>query len=484
MTTAARPSRARSPATTPPGGARPPSTRSIRAASPTPTATGSATSAGITSRVPYLRRARDRRGLAEPVLPVGARRRRLRRRRLPRRRPAAGHARRLRRDARGAARGGHPRRRRHRAQPHLRPARVVPGGARGRPRVARRAIATSSATGRGPDGAEPPTDWESVVRRLGVGAGRRRPVVPALLRGRAARPQLGQPRGARRLRAHAAVLVRSRRRRLPHRRRAHADEGSRPSRCRRRPSWTPCPATASTRSSTATTCTRSTPSGARSSTSTTRRARRSPRRGSTARGVPLLRERREPRPGVQLRPARGGLRRRASSAAIVDRQPRARRGIGLVHDVGALQPRRRPACHALRAAAPGARRRRAARAQARQRVAAVGRQRSPCSTVRADSGARGPPRSSCSALPGLGLPVPGRGARPARGRRDRRCRTAGPDVLPQSRRRRGTGRMPRPPALAQRRHSFGFGADGAHLPQPAWFAELASRRRRTTPPRR
>ena len=90
--------------------------------------------AGITSRVPYLADTRDRRGLAEPVLPVRARRRRLRRRRLPRRRPAPGHARRLRRDARGAARSRHPRRRRHRAQPHLRPARVVPGGARGRPR--------------------------------------------------------------------------------------------------------------------------------------------------------------------------------------------------------------------------------------------------------------------------------------------------------------------------------------------------------------
>ena len=39
------------------------------------------------------------------------------------------------------------------------------------------------------------------VRRLRLGAGRRRPVVPPPLRRRAARPQLGQPRGPRGLRA-------------------------------------------------------------------------------------------------------------------------------------------------------------------------------------------------------------------------------------------------------------------------------------------
>ena len=54
-------------------------------------------------------------------------------------------------------------------------------------------------------------------------------------------------------------------------------------------------------------------------------------------------------------------------------------------------------------------------------------------------------------LPGLGVPVPGRGAGPARGRRDRRCLTAGPDLLPQSRVGHGTGRMPRPAALDAQR---------------------------------
>ena len=55
---------------------------------------------GITAKVPYLAVAGHRRRLAEPVLPVGARRRRLRRRRLPRRRPEARHPGRLRRDGR------------------------------------------------------------------------------------------------------------------------------------------------------------------------------------------------------------------------------------------------------------------------------------------------------------------------------------------------------------------------------------------------
>ena len=137
--------------------------------------------------------------------------------------------------------------------------------------------------GKGPDGAEPPTDWVSV---FGGSAWERvagRAVVPAQLRRRAARPQLGQPRGAGRLRAHAAVLVGPRGRRVPHRRRAHAHEGPHRAAAARRPSSRRCPSTASTRSSTATTCTRSTPSGAGCSTSTTRRARPSPRRGSIRR---------------------------------------------------------------------------------------------------------------------------------------------------------------------------------------------------------
>ena len=89
-------------------------------------------------------RAGCRRRVAEPVLPVGAGRRRLRRRRLPRRRPADRHARAVRRAPHRPAPRGHPADRRHRPEPHLQPARVVPGGAR-RPRRARGpASATSS----------------------------------------------------------------------------------------------------------------------------------------------------------------------------------------------------------------------------------------------------------------------------------------------------------------------------------------------------
>ena len=56
------------------------------------------------------------------------------------------------------------------------------------------------------------------LRRPGVDAGARRPVVPAHLRAGAARPGLHQPRGARRPRGDDAVLARPRRRRLPDRR--------------------------------------------------------------------------------------------------------------------------------------------------------------------------------------------------------------------------------------------------------------------------
>ena len=52
-----------------------------------------------------------------------------------------------------------------------------------------------------------------------------RPVVPAPVRAGAARPRLGEPRGRRRVRGRAAVLVRPRRGRRPGRRRARARQG-------------------------------------------------------------------------------------------------------------------------------------------------------------------------------------------------------------------------------------------------------------------
>ncbi len=80
---------------------------------------------------------RDRRHLplADALLPVGEPRRRLRRRRLPRRRPQARDARRPGRAGADGARARHPRDRRPGGEPHLRPAPLVPGGAR-RPRLA------------------------------------------------------------------------------------------------------------------------------------------------------------------------------------------------------------------------------------------------------------------------------------------------------------------------------------------------------------
>ena len=124
------------------------------------------------------------------------------------------------------------------------------------------------------------------LRRPGLDARRRRPVVPALVRQRAARLGLGQPGGARGLPDHAAVLVGPRRRRVPRRRGARSrEEPARGAAVHGRARGA-AEATATTRCGTATRCTRSTPSGGRCSTSTTRRASPWPRPGSSRRVVP------------------------------------------------------------------------------------------------------------------------------------------------------------------------------------------------------
>ena len=60
--------------------------------------------------------------------------------------------------------------RRHRAQPHLRPAPLVPGGARRRPRLAG-ARPLPLPRGQGAHGELPPNDWESDLRRPGLDPG-------------------------------------------------------------------------------------------------------------------------------------------------------------------------------------------------------------------------------------------------------------------------------------------------------------------------
>ena len=88
-----------------------------------------------------------------------------------------------------------------------------------------------------------------------------------------------------------------------------------------------------------------------------------------------------------------------------------------------------------------------------------------------DFAARGPPPSSCSGCPGSAYLYQGEELGLHEVAEDRRCRTAGPDVLPQPRGGHGTGRagcrVPLP--WTRTGSSFGFGDDGAHLPQPAWF---------------
>ena len=215
-----------------PGGRPPSSTRSTSAASPTATATASATSRDCATALPYLARARRRRHLDQPLVPVTDGRRRLRRGRLPRHRTALRHPGRGRPGDRRGARGRHPRAARHRAQPHFGPARWFVAALAGDPKASASAITFGPVEGK--DGAQPPNDWQSVFGGPAWTRVRRRRVVPAPLRARPARLQLGEPRGARRVRGRAGVLVRQGRRRLPHRRRARSGEGRRPARRRRR----------------------------------------------------------------------------------------------------------------------------------------------------------------------------------------------------------------------------------------------------------
>ena len=176
----------------------------------TPTATGSATCAGIAGapRPPDL--ARRRRRLAVADLPLADEGLRLRHLRPHRRRAAVRHARRLRRAGRRRARARAAAAARLRPEPHVGRAPVVP-----------RAPASTTCWAD-----EPPQQLAQRVRRAGVDARpRARPLLLPRLPARAARPRLAQPRAARGDARRAALLARPRRRRLPRRRAAPGAEG-------------------------------------------------------------------------------------------------------------------------------------------------------------------------------------------------------------------------------------------------------------------
>ena len=183
--------------------------------------------------------------------------------------------------------------RRPRAQPHLRRARVVPGGARGRTRQPRtRPLRLPRRAGRGRRRAAqqlvqrvrgPGLDPDHRARRI---AG---PVVPAPVRRQAAGPGLDQPRGPRGVPRHPALLAAAGRGRVPRRRRPRAGQGRRPcptggtSRATSPPSRPGSPRRCGTR----TTSTRSTGTGAGCWRSSTATACWWPRRGSArCRGWP------------------------------------------------------------------------------------------------------------------------------------------------------------------------------------------------------
>ena len=258
---------------------------------------------GVRARLPYLKRPRRRRGLAEPLLRLPAGRRRLRRGRLPRGGPDVRHPRGRRRPDPGRARPGPADHRRPGAQPLLRPARVVQARrcARAPARPLRRALPLPSRQGR---------RRRTAAQRLGVhlrrpGLDPRRPTAPTGTC-TCSRPSSPTSTGTTRPSPTSSARVLRfwldmRRRRLPHRRRARPGQGGGPARPRPRRPASSCSATRSCRSSTRTACTRSTAAGGRSSTSTPASGSRWPRRGrpTVERRAPYVAPGRAA-PGLQL----------------------------------------------------------------------------------------------------------------------------------------------------------------------------------------
>ena len=232
-------------------------------------------------------------------------------------------------------------------------------------------------------------------------------MVPAPVRAGAARLRLGEPGGRRGVRGHPAVLAGPRRRRLPDRRRQRAEEGPVASPTSGPRTRTPCSRRSrgrTTRSGTATRCTRSTAAGAGSRTTYAgdrmfvaeawvdnpdRLARYvRPDELHTAFNFDFVRAAWD---ADELRTTIDGSRAAAGS-------------VGAPDDLGAVQPRRHPARHALRPAGLDRRRR---------HRRGPGRTRTPRSTPRSACAGPGPPRLLMLALPGsayvyqgeeLGLP--------------------------------------------------------------------------------
>ena len=349
-----------------------------------------------------------RRGVAVPVLPVPAERRGLRRVGLPRRRAHLRHPRRRRQARRPGPRPGTAGGRRHRPQPHQQRAPVVPGGPDGSPGQPRarpvplprrwrgRRVAAAQQLALG-------VRWT----RLDPGGGGGRhpwPVVPAPVRLHPAGRELGLPRRARGVRSHAPVLAGPRGRRIPHRRGPRHDQGARPARLGRRP-----PHGRHGRDHGRRPAADVGPRGGPRDLPRMAEDHRLLRRGPHARGrgvgdalLPTgpLHPPRRAAPGVQLRPLRGAVAGRGPARGPHHVGRRLGRGGG-TGDVGAEQPRHRPSRVAVRLPA---------------RLARAGRDRAvgPPAGRRARP-APGPRGHAAHARPArLGLPVPGRGAGPAR----------------------------------------------------------------------
>ena len=443
---------------------------------------------GITSRLPYLARPRRRRPVDHAVLHLAAARPRLRRRRLPRRRPAV----RLLADA-DALLAARPRARpagdrRPGAQPHLRPS--TRGSRRRWPpaRAARSAPATSSATGRAATArSRRTTGSRSSAARPGPGS-TDGAVVPPPLRPHPARPRLAQPRGRRRCSrtscasgsTAASTASASTSRTACSRRRACAtrcvaERRAAPARRRSTPTARWSSATLARRADVgpARGARRLPRAGAGSSTSTTATGWPSPRPGPRRpESMAALRPPRRAAPGLQLRLAAAPLVGRGVRRGH-HRDPRRRRAGRRLADLGAVQPRRRPARHPVR--------RRRAVGLARARAATLTMLALPGSAYLYQGEELGLEQVDVAAgVPPGPVVVPHRRGRPRRlpgadpvGRRRARRTASGPGTAS-----RGSRSPPTGPTLTVEAQSGRPGLDAGVLPRGARRPARASPRRR------